>query len=126
MGLACPVCDVPHTDVEHLADHLAVTAMVRRGDHAAWLDEHAPDWSAMTRADLGSVVGDYAAEVDSVDLHEEVDSHDHEHVRGQPPASGLDAGGDLDAEARAMLDEARRMTERMYAERDDADANQTD
>jgi hypothetical protein len=132
MGLACPVCDVPHTDAEHLADHLAVTAMVRQGDHAGWLDEHAPDWADMTRGDLGSLVGEHAVAVDSVDLHEEVGHHEHSHQThepspvGQPTASGLDAVGDLDADARAVLDEARKLTEQMHSKGDESGDDATE
>lgn len=108
MGLACPVCEVPHPDGEHLADHVAITATTRGGDHRAWLDDQVPDWRSMNRTELGERVADRAEEVDSIDLHEEIGDHDRADGRGHAVA---DARGDLDEETRAILAEARRMTE---------------
>ena len=45
MGYACPVCEIPHQDATHLANHLAFTAMTHGDDHEAWLDDH-PDPAA--------------------------------------------------------------------------------
>lgn len=78
MGLACPVCEVPHPDGEHLADHVAVTAATREGDHRAWLDEHTSDWGELTRTELAGLVTDHAQDVESVDLHEELGGHHHD------------------------------------------------
>jgi hypothetical protein len=113
MGLACPVCEVPHPDPEHLADHVAITATTREGEHRAWLDKHAPDWRKTTRADLAAFVAERAEEVDSVDLHEEVASHESRAPGTNPGPSVADVSGELDEEARAMVAEARELTERM-------------
>jgi hypothetical protein len=64
MGYACPVCDEPQQDAEHLANHLAFQAMTHAGDHESWLDEHAPDWAANGPAELAPRVADLAAEAD--------------------------------------------------------------
>jgi hypothetical protein len=53
-GYACPVCDDPQADADHLANHLAFTAMLRDDGHGAWLDEHVPDWSDRGEADLAA------------------------------------------------------------------------
>ncbi|MFC6771069.1 DUF5810 domain-containing protein, partial [Halorubrum pallidum] len=45
MGYACPVCETPQRDGEHLAHHLAFTAMLHGDDHAEWLDDHVADWA---------------------------------------------------------------------------------
>ena len=114
MGLACPVCDVPHPDGEHLADHVAITATTRDGDHRAWLAEHAPDWESMTRTELGELVADRAEEIDSLDLHEEVEKHQsqgHTHD-GFPEHAASDGPAPLDEEARAIIAEAQKMAER--------------
>lgn len=146
MGLACPVCEVPHPDGEHLADHVAITATTRAGDHRAWLDDHAPDWESMTRSELADLVTEYAEEVDSIDLHEEIErhraqehdhggqgghdhsgpaSHDHGGMTGhggQPPTTG---GGteELDEEAQAIVAEARRMAEQRRSGDGDGEAD---
>ncbi len=143
MGYTCPVCGDPQADGRHLADHLAVTAMVHGDDHEAWLDDHAPGWSEMTPADLGPVVAEHAAETDypqvfedttgghdhghggGVDDHARSDgAHDHdaggrdapsfeEHV-AQSGRRGPAAGrGDMTADQRAIVEEARAMTEEM-------------
>jgi hypothetical protein len=64
MGYACPVCDEPQQDAEHLANHLAFQAMTHGGDHESWLDEHAPDWAANGPAELAPRVADLAAAAD--------------------------------------------------------------
>ena len=64
MGYACPVCDTPQQDAEHLANHLAITGMVRDEAHADWLDDHAEGWRESSPAELGAVVADHAAAVD--------------------------------------------------------------
>jgi len=45
MGYARPVCERPQRDGEHLAHHLAFTAMLHGGDHEVWLDDRVTDWS---------------------------------------------------------------------------------
>ena len=120
MGLACPVCEVPHPDGEHLADHVAITAATRGGDHRTWLDEHAPDWESMGRTELAALVADHAEEVDSIDLHEEVADHGRERIRAlAADRQTADIPDDLDEEARATLAEARALTERMLGDGDD-------
>jgi hypothetical protein len=52
MGYACPVCDDPQQDAEHLANHLAFQALTHGGDHESWLDDHAPGWAEGGPADL--------------------------------------------------------------------------
>ena len=58
MGYACPVCSVPHADAEHLANHLAFTAMLHGDDHEAWLDEHVPGWGSSNPAELGPTIAE--------------------------------------------------------------------
>jgi hypothetical protein len=55
-GYACPVCGDPQADAGHLANHLAFTAMLRADGHAAWLDEHVPDWADRGEADLADAL----------------------------------------------------------------------
>ncbi len=101
MGYVCPVCDHPQHDAEHLANHLAVTALTHGDGHEAWLDEHAPGWVEESPATLGDRVASRAEETA------------HETVFEDTTAEGRDPDGaapapDTEA-ARAAMAEARRM-----------------
>ncbi|GGJ15704.1 hypothetical protein GCM10008995_26910 [Halobellus salinus] len=147
MGFACPVCEIPHQDATHLANHLAFTAMTHADDHEAWLDDHVPEWSEYGETDLASEVGDLAPEAEYDQLFEDTvggrggamgTTHDHGSPRGEAPA-GVDpktaaiAGqGGLDDAARAVLEEARGLTAEMLGggetpgAREEADADGDD
>jgi len=130
MSYLCPVCAAPFGDAEPLADHLAVTAILHGGDHEAWLDDTVDDWDGLSRVDLGERVVDHA---ETTDDHEHIGEHghgDHEHSHSEPePASGLPNGIDaadgstpgvgdtaLDADAQAIIEEARELTREMAGE----------
>ncbi|MFD1587906.1 DUF5810 domain-containing protein [Halorientalis brevis] len=99
MGYACPVCDDPQADAEHLANHLAFTAMLGDADHEAWLDEHAPDWSERDADALSAIVTEHAEEKEYPQVFEDTvdrrstssrtqsgDATDHDHEHGRDPA----------------------------------------
>jgi hypothetical protein len=126
----CPVCAAPFGGGKPLADHLAVTAILHGGDHETWLNDTVADWASLSRADLGERVVDHA---ETADDHEHIGEHshsDHEHSHSDPePASGLpngidaagsrrEAGGNtaVDADAQAIIDEARELTREMQGE----------
>jgi len=135
MGYACPVCGDPQTDAEHLANHLAFTAMLRGGDHEAWLDDCVDDWAALDPPELAERVVDHAEEAEFPQVFEDTTGgHDHDgdqrqdhqhgggHQRGPTP-NASDAvenaapGGvaDLDefeGETDDVLAEARELTRR--------------
>jgi len=136
MGYACPVCGVPQRDGEHLANHLAFTAMLREGDHEAWLDEHAPDWGERSPADLAPVAVEHAEETAYEDVFEDTVDRDghghHQHGHDQtpgrpdvdvPPAVGPGGDAATDAETRRVVEEARELTRRMRADEGDEDAS---
>ena len=122
MGYACPVCDDPQADAGHLANHLAFTAIARGGDHEAWLDDHVPDWADRDEAGLAEAVAPLADEREFPQLFEDTagglaDSPDHDHDRSPTHPAAVDPGrfggdGDLDDEAREILETARELTER--------------
>jgi hypothetical protein len=133
MGYACPVCEVPQQDAEHLANHLAFTALLHEDDHADWLDESVPDWREGGPGDLAPAVADLAEESDYDAVFEDTtERHGHD-GRGQrqggngahrhghdldvdPAAAGSGAGAraeELDAEAESVLREARELTREM-------------
>ena len=126
MGYACPVCADPQADAEHLANHLAFTALVRGGDHEEWLDDHVPDWDAHDGESLGAVVAEYAEQEEYPQVFEDTTGgHDHDRSRGgDVPAEMLaDAERELadeefGADVADILDEAREMTARR---RDDSE-----
>jgi len=139
MGYACPVCETPHPDGEHLANHLAFTAMLGRTDHEAWLDDHAPDWESQGPDDLADSVAEHVPETEFPQMFDDTtpsEGHDHGHDARAPTledhlAEGGARGygrGDLSGEADDVLQEARRMTAEMYDEEDDGDtgANEAD
>ncbi|WP_251341464.1 DUF5810 domain-containing protein [Haloplanus halophilus] len=132
MGLACPVCETPQRDAEHLANHLAFTAMLHGDAHERWLDETVPGWESEGAAELAPVVADHAESADYDEVFEESlpeGRRDHDHDHGVP--TGTDAapsfdGGDLDDDARRTLAEAREMTRAMLGEADDDGATDDD
>jgi len=89
MGYACPVCDDPHSDAEHLANHFAFTAMLRGGDHEAWLDERVDDWDEMGPDELAERVVEYADEREFPQVFEDTTGgHDHQHGGGHDHQHG--------------------------------------
>jgi len=129
MGFACPVCEIPHQDATHLANHLAFTAMTHGDDHEAWLDDAVPGWSAYGEADLASEVSELAPEAEYDQVFEDTvgarggagaQFHDHGTDRDGAP-EGIDpesaaaaGGGELDETARAVLEEARGLTAELF------------
>jgi len=132
MGYACPVCATPQRDGEHLAHHLAFTAMLHDDDHRAWLDEHAPAWETADPAGLAEAVVDHAPPAEYDEVFEDTTDRGrppidpavggHEHRHGTGVDSGTGAGGsadpltpdDTDPETAAALREARELTRQMY------------
>ncbi|MFB6131168.1 MAG: DUF5810 domain-containing protein, partial [Salinigranum sp.] len=145
-GYACPVCEIPQRDAKHLADHLAFTAMLRHEDHEAWLDEHVPGWGSESPDSLGARVVEFAAETEYEEVFEDTvarsgpgrgdllddHGHTHDHDHGHPPDRGHGHPGagsagvaGMDAEAQAILTEARELTREMLAD-EGADDGETD
>ena len=86
MGYACPVCDTPQRDGEHLAHHLAFTAMLHGGDHESWLDERVTDWSDREPAELAAEVTPHADDAEYDEVFEDTVP------RGRPDV-GMGSGG---------------------------------
>ncbi|MCL9816839.1 DUF5810 domain-containing protein [Natronocalculus amylovorans] len=145
MGYACPVCEVPQRDETHLANHLAFTAMLHGDEHETWLDEHVDGWNDRKPSELAEVVSEFAAEAEFDEVfedtvHDHGDGHDHDDPASQrggalfddayanqqaPGVSGRSSGGagfggELDADAEAILLEAQELTRQMI---DDAAGN---
>ena len=134
MGYACPVCGDPQADGEHLANHLAFTAMLGDDDHEAWLDDHAPEWADSDPAALAATVTDRAEEREFPRVFADTTGRDHS---GRGPGAPADAapGGmvdpadlaDDDTEPSNVLAEARDLTRQRRAESGEfADENAAD
>ena len=126
MGYACPVCSTPQRDGEHLANHLAFTAMLRADEHEAWLDEHAPGWGEERPADLADRVTPHAAETEYDEVFEDTAENGDPGGRGPASAGGAGgfeamAGSVTDEAVESVIDEAETMTREMYGIDDEDD-----
>ncbi|TKX42993.1 DUF5810 domain-containing protein [Halorubrum sp. ARQ200] len=144
MGYACPVCDTPQRDGEHLAHHLAFTAMLHGGDHESWLDERVDDWSDREPAELAAEVTPHAEDAEYDEVFEDTvprgrpdvgmgsggsaSGHDHAgHEHGAPADAGAPAPEQVDdPEVAEALREAREMTRKAAADADEDDHPSTD
>ncbi|WP_430503739.1 DUF5810 domain-containing protein [Haloparvum sp. PAK95] len=133
MGYACPVCEIPQRDGEHLAHHLAFTAMLHGEDHEAWLDDHVDDWAEREPEALAADVTPHA---EDAEYHEVFEDTTQDHDRGRPDVGhqhgqggmghNIDTRGeDVDAETAAVLEEARELTREMLSE-DDGETDAAD
>ncbi|QIB75879.1 hypothetical protein GL213_02715 [Halogeometricum borinquense] len=136
MGYACPVCDVPQQDGEHLANHLAFTAMTHGAEHESWLDEHVPEWSSSSPDELAARVTELAEEAEYEAVFEDTvhdhAGHDHDSLfggdTGTPEQMDLPRSGrrdSLDADAQAVIEEAQALTREMLEDSDE-DADDAD
>jgi hypothetical protein len=152
MGYACPVCDTPQRDGEHLAHHLAFTAMLHGGDHESWLDDRVADWSEREPAELAAEVTPHAADAEYEEVFEDTvprgrpdvgmgsgggaaghdhagHAHDHGHGADPDPASGAgvpDPEAVDDPEVAEALREAREMTRKARKQESDGEDNADD
>jgi hypothetical protein len=96
MGYRCPVCGDPQADDVHLANHLAFTAMLRGGDHEAWLDDHVAEWEELGDEELAAQVTDNADETDYPQVFEDTTDAGHEHAHDEGTHDGNEhaVGGD--------------------------------
>lgn len=134
MAYLCPVCEDPQADAQHLANHLAFTALLGNSDHGDWLDERVPDWAERDDDGLASELVEHVDSVehpiDDVETHDH-DGHDHEHgghagqqdssVAGDALRSADRGPAAMDAEAQEIVAEAREMTREMQAESENGD-----
>lgn len=89
MGYSCPVCEDPQADGVHLANHLAITAMTRGGDHEEFLDDHVPDWQELGEQELAERLRERAEETEYPQVFEDTTGgHDHDHDHTGSPQRG--------------------------------------
>ncbi|WP_049979475.1 DUF5810 domain-containing protein [Halolamina rubra] len=136
MGYRCPVCGSPQQDDEHLANHLAMTAMLHGEDHEAWLDERVAEWGEYTPPELADEIVDDAEAVDydaatAEDAEIEIptdDGHEHDHEgSGTHPTEEIadpdevPDSGFIDEAAEQAVAEAREMTRKRRESAGDGD-----
>jgi hypothetical protein len=142
MAYRCPVCDDLQPDGEHLANHLAITTMLDRTDHADWLEEHAPSYGDMGPAELAEAITPHVESVDGDDdqagetvqvdgASQPGEAPPFEHVLRRQSGPGRtrerDPEREVDADTRAILQEARELTAAMRGEeREDTAGEQND
>jgi hypothetical protein len=125
MGYRCPVCDHPQSDADHLANHLAFTALARGGDHEEWLDAHVPDWGDLDPASLGERVTEPAEDAEFPQVFDDTTTdagggkaghgHGSRDGNGDDPLfdeAGSRAAGAVSDDAEEVLEEARELTRR--------------
>lgn len=130
MGYACPVCETPQSDGEHLANHLAFAAILGDTDHESWLDEHAPGWDEEGPDELAPRITEHAAEAEYPQVFEDTvhdPGHEHHGHDGNLEDELQQAGGygrdaTMGTDAQRIVAEAREMTEQMLD--DEGDENE--
>ena len=135
MGYACPVCETPQSDGEHLANHLAFAAILGDEEHESWLDEHAPGWNEDGPDELAPRIIEYADEEEYPQVFEDT-AHDHGHDHGHShnhgghgledelqQAGGYGRDAAMGADAQRIMAEAQEMTEQMLDDEDEDGEN---
>ena len=121
MGYACPVCHAPQADGEHLANHLAFSALLGHDDHAEWLDEHAPGWNDEGPDELAERVTPHADEVEYPEVFEDTTEGaapdlSAELLHSGGPASPAEPG----PETQRIVEEAGEMTRQRRGDEDES------
>lgn len=115
MGYRCPVCDDPQIDDKHLANHLAFTALVRGGEHEAWLDAEVPDWGQLGEQELATKLHGTVDEAAFPDVLEETTpvQVDDRGVHGRGESAKMhhrQPAPELDTEAQQAIERAKELT----------------
>mgnify|MGYP000427388013 CR=1 FL=1 len=115
MGYACPVCEAPQADGEHLAHHLALTAMLHGDDHEAWLADRLPDWAERDPSGLAAAVVEGATEVDTESVSTE---QVHDDLVLDRPTARREGATDMDPDTRRVIEEAKELTKQRRGDAD--------
>ncbi|MES3517177.1 MAG: DUF5810 domain-containing protein [Natronomonas sp.] len=135
MGYVCPVCEDPQADADHLANHLAFTAILGDEAHERWLEDTVPGWDQLGESELAAELTQHVEETEFPQVFEDTvdrgrDADDRSGALFDDP--GADPGGvetpttpdgfdATDPETRAIIEEAREMTEAMLEDPDDSE-----
>lgn len=113
MGYECPVCEIPQADASHLANHLAITAIARSGDHEAWLDDRVNGWEDLDEEALADRVTDHAADADFPQVFEDTTAQptaDRRQNEGLDEAALARLQGNDDIDVDSIVERARELT----------------
>lgn len=61
-GYECPVCSLPQQDPVHLANHMAMTAILHEDTHHEWLQDTVPGWDTKEPAVVAAEIVAHANE----------------------------------------------------------------
>ncbi|WP_436901262.1 DUF5810 domain-containing protein [Halovenus halobia] len=120
MGYSCPVCSDPQADGVHLANHLAITALTRGGDHEEFLEESVPGWQELSEEELAAELIEDATEADYPQVFEDTTtdhehSQDHDHQRSGADSIPFETDmPDEDEETADVLEEAMELTQQRH------------
>lgn len=107
-GYECPVCALPQQDPVHLANHMAMTAILHEDDHHEWLDDTVPEWDTQAPSTLADAIIPHATKTTYPSVFEDTTDtttpHDHEHA---PPTSA--SLTERDATTARVIERAREM-----------------
>jgi hypothetical protein len=113
MGYSCPVCSNPQADGVHLANHFAITALARGGDHEAFLDDTVSGWRELSEEDLAEQLVETAEEADYPQVFEDTThDHSHDHQTGAESIPFETELPDGDEETEEVLQEAMELTQK--------------
>lgn len=139
MGYSCPVCEDPQADGIHLANHLAITAMTRGGDHEEFLDEHVPEWQELGEQELAEKLQENAEETEYPQVFEDTTGghdHDHSHTgspqhRGGSPTDSIPFEADMpddpgEDDAEEIIEEAMELTRKRRENTESAEDGEND
>lgn len=125
VGYACPVCATPQIDGEHLANHLAFTALLGDASHETWLDDHVPDWESTDPETLARWVVSDAPAADFPQVFEDTVSESGDGADSQPPVPRRSARA-TDATVAEVMARARELTARRYGSEDATQSSETE
>lgn len=110
------MCETPHSDGHHLANHVAFTAILGDDDHETWLDEQLPGWGEHGEAWLADRVVELAPEREFPQVFDDTVGV----ARSTDPAAlprqeAVTTSQAPDAEIERILAEARELTLRRWS-----------
>ncbi len=116
-GYECPVCSLPQQDSIHLANHMALTAILHEEEHHEWLDETVPEWNTQAPDMVAEEIVPHVNETTYPVVFEDTTdtSPDHQH----PTPSG--ATSERDAITARVIEQTREMMN----EADDTESTDT-
>lgn len=84
-GYECPVCSLPQQDPIHLANHMAMTAILHEDEHHEWLDKTIPAWNSQPPSTVAEKIVPHVEETTYLVVFEDTTgTYDHQHPSPSP------------------------------------------